>query len=71
MGFREVFIEELIKDWNDRPHEYVKSLDRTIEIELDGLYKGFTRKDSVVMSNACRRYGIKNAYGAIKEVLND
>lgn len=69
--FEQVFVSVLIAHHNKFPNRYVKSLERTIELELSSLRSGLSRKDSDVIIDTCLIYGIDNSYKEIKEALNE
>lgn len=68
-NFKQAFIVAISTHYHSNPDSYVKSLERTIEIEWDLLVTGMARKDNDVIAAVCKAIGIDNKYISIKREL--
>ena len=67
--FEVAYAQALTEDYKLNPSDYIHSLDRAIEIEMDNVKRGLSRKDSRPMLRACELLGIGNSYKEIKDEL--
>ncbi len=70
MKFIDIYTKKLCEDYRDNPNNYTRTIDRTIEVELELLRKGITRKDHPVLMATCKDYGISPRYFEIKAAIS-